>query len=336
MYPILRPLLFTLDPETAHGLTLRLIRLGGFQPFRSILKAFFAAPQKPLQVFGLNFLNPIGLAAGYDKNATAWCGLGTLGFSHIELGTVTLLPQAGNPKPRLFRLVEDRGLINRMGFPGEGAEAVAARIQPAGRRPPAPILGVNLGKGRDTPVEEAARDYLPLLRLFAPLADYLVINVSSPNTAGLRRLLQEKRLLEGLLSQVARERRGLVKNLPILVKLSPDLSEHELDQALDAILRSGMDGVIATNTSLARGDLQSAKQWEAGGLSGRPLAERSEAILLQTVRGLDGRLPVVSAGGVMCAEDARRRLDMGASLVQVYTGLVYAGPGLVKQILKSL
>lgn len=336
MYPLIRPLLFSLDPETAHELTLHLVRLGGYPPFRSILQAFFKAPQKPVEAFGLKFPNPVGLAAGYDKNACAWRGLGALGFGHLELGTVTLLPQAGNPRPRLFRLVEDRGLVNRMGFPGKGAQLVTQRIPPPDLRPPAPILGVNLGKGKDTPVEEAARDYLPLLRLFAPLADYLVINVSSPNTAGLRRLLLERQLLEGLLGAFARERKGLVRNPPILVKLSPDLTEPELDQALEAILHFGMDGVIAVNTSLGRSDLQSGRQWEAGGLSGSPLAALSEAVLRRTVKRLNGALPVISAGGVMCAEDAKRRLDIGAVLVQVYTGLVYSGPGLVKRILKGL
>jgi dihydroorotate dehydrogenase len=345
MWSLFRPILFRLHPETAHHLTLQIIRLGAFLPLNLLLRHSFSAPGRPVDAFGLHFPNAVGLAAGYDKDGIAWRGLASLGFGHIEIGTVTPRPQKGNPKPRLFRLVEDRALINRMGFPGRGAEFVSRRmrglgatagVHPVDRRV---ILGVNLGINKDTPLEQASEDYLSLLRQFIFLADYLAINVSSPNTIGLRRL-QSRKMLTDLLGAIAQERRlitaGRGGHAPILVKLAPDLSERELDDALDAILHTGMDGVIATNTSLERGGLISRQQSESGGLSGEPLRVRSEAVLRQVVKRLDGRLPVVSVGGIMSPEDARTRLDLGAALVQVYTGLVYGGPGLVKQILQSL
>ncbi len=356
MYRFIRPLLFRLDPETAHQLTLQLIRLGGVQPFESILRGLYAAPQKPVDVFGLHFINPVGLAAGYDKDGLAWRGLATLGFGHIEIGTVTPLPQPGNPRPRLFRLVEDGAVINRMGFPGRGAEAVilslrrstqrrgidlwtGARTAAPARRPGKVILGVNLGKNKDTPNEQAVFDYLALLQNFAPLADYLAINVSSPNTEGLRRL-QERAELEALLTQLAAQRdleqKTLEKRIPLLVKLAPDLQEAELEEALEVILRTGMNGVILTNTTLAREGLRSSHQQETGGLSGSPLGRLSEAMLSSAVKKLAGRLPVISVGGIMSPEDAKRRLEMGAALVQVYTGLIYAGPGLAQKIIRAL
>jgi dihydroorotate dehydrogenase len=337
MYSLVRPLLFKLDPETAHQFTLHLIRLANYQPLNFLLRTIYSTPEKPVQAFGLHFRNPVGLAAGYDKDGLAWRGLATLGFGHIEIGTVTPLPQSGNPKPRVFRLVEDRAVINRMGFPGRGAEYLAGKISRPKRR--GVILGVNLGKNKDTPIENAAEDYITLMRQFTPLADYLVVNVSSPNTAGLRRL-QGRGLLEGLLVAMAKERRESATDgrisIPILVKLAPDLSEEELDDALDVILRTGMDGVIATNTTLGREGLRSKHAEETGGLSGEPLRLRSEAILRSVVKKLDGLLPVVSVGGIMRPEHAQARLDAGAALVQVYTGLVYAGPGLVRQIVQGL
>lgn len=340
MYSLFRPILFRLDPEIAHALTLNLARLAGnLPPSRWLLQALFAAPEKPVEAFGLRFRNPVGLAAGYDKDGVAVRGLAALGFGHVEVGTVTPRPQPGNPRPRVFRLVEDQAVINRMGFPGKGAEYTARQLGRVARGPRSTLLGVNLGKNKDTPLEEAAGDYVALLRRFTPLADYLAINVSSPNTVGLRRL-QGREMLEGLLGQIAAERRAIALGRggqrPILVKLAPDLSDDELDDALDAILNAGMDGVIATNTTLGREGLRSAHRDEAGGLSGDPLRVRSEAVLARVVKRLDGRLPVVSVGGVMGPEDAKRRLDMGAALVQVYTGLVYAGPGLVREIVRKL
>jgi dihydroorotate dehydrogenase len=345
MYPFFRPLLFRLDPETAHHLTLQSIRLAGIlPPVRGFLQVLFAGPEKPVEVFGLKFKNPVGLAAGYDKDGIAVSGLATLGFGHLEIGTVTVRPQPGNPKPRVFRLVEDQAVINRMGFPGQGAEIAKDHLEKAlkVRRTRGgtgtgklPIIGVNLGKNKDTPLEEAANDYVALMRCFSEVADYLAINISSPNTAGLRRL-QGREMLENLLSAIAGERRRSGKSNPILVKLAPDLTEDELEDALDVILRNGMDGVIATNTTLERPGLHSRQQDETGGLSGRPLRVRSEMVLAHVLKGLAGRIPVISAGGIMSAEDAKRRLDMGAALVQVYTGLIYAGPGLVQKIIRAV
>jgi dihydroorotate dehydrogenase len=342
MNELLRPLLFKLDPETAHALTLHALRITQHVPgVLPLLARIFAAPPKPVTAFGLTFRNPVGLAAGYDKDAVAVRGLAALGFSHIEVGTVTPRPQEGNPKPRVFRLAEDEAVINRMGFPGVGAEAVAKNVGRLKRsnvrtfKRANVILGANLGKNKDTPLENAAEDYLTLMRIFAPLADYIAINVSSPNTVGLRRL-QGREMLENLLGKIAVERHTSHVTRPILVKLSPDLSDEELDDALEVIMRTGMDGVIATNTTLSRAGLRSPGREESGGLSGRPLRVRSEAALGEVVKRVAGRIPVVSVGGIMSPADAKRRLDMGAALVQVYTGLVYAGPGLVREIVRGL
>jgi len=385
MYRLIRPFLFRLDPEAAHALTLYVLRTtGALPPLNWAISQFFNAPEKPVHAFGLTFRNPVGLAAGYDKDAVAVRGLAALGFSHIEVGTVTPRPQAGNPRPRVFRLVEDQAVINRMGFPGKGAEYVAMSLREAQRRhlhlphtcpgaarqgkcrgvqvsnprageeiaSPASqarndtIIGVNLGKNKDTPLENAAEDYLSLMRTFAPLADYLAINISSPNTVGLRRL-QGREMLETLLEAIAEERirlpspsrrgaGGEVRGMPILVKLAPDLGDAELDDAVGVILNNKMDGVIATNTTLGREGLRSKRREEIGGLSGSPLRVRSEAVLREVVKRVEGRIPVVSVGGIMTPEDAKRRLDMGAALVQVYTGLVYAGPGMVQKIIRAV
>jgi dihydroorotate dehydrogenase len=312
---------------------------GIIPPSRWVLQGLFHAPEKPVELFGLRFKNPVGLADGYDKDGLALRGLSALGFGHLEIGTVTVRPQPGNPKPRVFRLVEDQAVINRMGFPGEGAVQVEERLTSTARRPGSPILGLNLGKNKDTPLEEAANDYIALMKVFFTLADYFAINISSPNTAGLRRL-QGREMLEGLLGAIAKERQAITikssRHMPILVKLAPDLSEEELEVALDVILRTGMEGVIATNTTLGRAGLRSQYQNETGGLSGSPLKMRSETILAQALKRLDGRIPVVSVGGIMSPEDAKRRLDMGAALVQVYTGLIYAGPGLVQKIIRAV
>jgi dihydroorotate dehydrogenase len=364
MYKFFRALLFRLEPETAHQLTLQLIRIGGFEPFHSLLRTFYLAPPKPVHAFGLIFKNPVGLAAGYDKDAIAIRGLSTLGFSHLEVGTVTPKPQTGNPRPRVFRLVQDEAVINRMGFPGKGAEFMVKSLKGKQRnsffgggslrmlletttKNPQPaaavrhnqmMLGINLGKNKHTPNEEAVLDYLELLQCFAPHADYLAINISSPNTVGLRQL-QGRAALEGLLTQLDIQRRmeekTLEKRIPLLVKLAPDLTDQELDEAVDVILRTNMDGIIATNTTIAREGLQSGRQGESGGLSGSPLRLRSETVLRQIVTRVAGKIPIVSVGGIMNPDDAKRRLDLGATLIQLYTGLIYQGPGLVKKILEQ-
>lgn len=334
MYPFFRSLLFRLDPETAHHLTLQTLRFAGDFPISNwFLRQLYKVPEKTVRAFGLTFKNPVGLAAGYDKDALAIRGLSTLGFGHLEVGTVTLKPQPGNPKPRVFRLPEDEAVINRMGFPGRGADYVSRQLSAVDKR--STVVGVNLGKNKDTPLEEAASDYIALMRIFAPLADYLAINISSPNTVGLRRL-QGREMLEGLLGAIEQERQMSRVRPPVLVKIAPDLTDEELDDAIGVILDKGMDGVIATNTTLAREGGRSRHQGETGGLSGSPLRVRSEAVLRQVVKLVNGRVPVVSAGGVMNPEDAKKRLALGASLVQVYTGLIYRGPGLVREIVEGL
>jgi len=355
MYPFFRALLFRLDPETAHQLTLQLMRICGVEPIHSILRAIYSAPSKPVNAFGLIFKNPIGLAAGYDKDAVAIKGLSTLGFGHLEVGTVTLKPQPGNPRPRVFRLPEDEAIINRMGFPGRGADFVARSLRgvalkaPRRGNLPTPeeiasaknilrndiIIGINLGKNKDTPLEDAASEYIALMRQFRHLADYLTINISSPNTIGLRRL-QGRGLLENLLGQINVERAAWNLECPILVKLAPDLSNEELDDAIEVILDKNMDGILATNTTLRRERLRSKYQGELGGLSGRPLRSRSDAVLRQVLKRVNGKVPIVSVGGIMNPDDAKRRLDLGATLIQIYTGLIYHGPGLVKKTLVEL
>ena len=338
MYRIFRPFLFKLDPEVSHVLTLSALRTAGaLPPVLQMLKWMYATPSKPVQAFGLTFKNPVGLAAGYDKDGVAIRGLSALGLSHVEIGTVTPRPQPGNPKPRVFRLVEDQAVINRMGFPGKGMEFVAQKLSRFARSDV--ILGINLGKNKDTPLEKAASDYIELIRRFMASADYLTINISSPNTVGLRRL-QGREMLEGLLNEIKKEREmislGRGGCAPILVKIAPDMNDDELEDAVDAILNAGMDGIIATNTTLAREGLRSRHRGESGGLSGSPLTGKSEAVLGQVVKLVNGKVPIVSVGGIMNSDNAKKRLALGASLVQVYTGLVYCGPKLVQEIVRSL
>ena len=340
MYALLRPLLFRLDPETAHQLTLHAIRLAGsFPPSNWFLTQLYNSPSKPVQAFGLTFKNPVGLAAGYDKDALAIKGLSALGFGHVEVGTVTPQPQPGHPRPRVFRLLEDEAVINRMGFPSKGSDFVLDRLKRSNVQTNHTRLGINLGKNKDTPLEEAAHDYIELMRRFMFYADYLTINISSPNTVGLRHL-QGREMLEQLLGAIQKERENIALgregNAPILVKISPDLNDEELDDAIGVILDKGLDGIIATNTTLARDGLESMYRGEVGGLSGSPLAAGSEAVLSRVVKRVDGKIPVVSVGGIMNPNDAKKRLALGASLVQVYTGLIYRGPKLVQQIVKSL
>jgi dihydroorotate dehydrogenase len=341
-------LLFRLKPERAHHLAVAaMAAAGATRPGRALVRRLLGLPAaRPVTLWGLRFRNPLGLAAGWDKDARALPGLGAMGFGHIEVGTVTPRPQPGNPSPRVFRLVSDRALINRMGFPGHGAEEMAARLsrwrRGAGRAEDRPILGVNLGRNKDTPNERAAEDYAALVERLGPLADYLVVNVSSPNTVGLRDL-QARDALEALLRPVvaardivARETIQAGRKLPLLVKISPDLGPADLASTLEACLAAGVDGLIATNTTLARPPLQDAAAGETGGLSGAPLTTRADAVLAEAVRLLDGRLPVIAAGGVMTPEDARRKLDLGAVLVQIWTGFIYGGPSFPRRVVAAL
>jgi dihydroorotate dehydrogenase len=339
MYPLSRSLLFRLDPEAAHGLSLKAIaRVGRVPGLRTAVASMFNVPDaEPVEVFGLRFPNRVGLAAGYDKDGEGWRGLAALGFGHIEIGTVTPEPQPGNPKPRVFRLVERRSVINRMGFPGRGAAYVAERMQ--NRPPGGPVLGVNIGKQKTTSLEEAAADYEELVDVFAPLADYLAVNISSPNTPGLRRL-QERDFLGALLGRVAVRRDEVADRLgrrvPVLVKLAPDLTDEQLVTAVDVIVESHLDGIIATNTTISREGLDHPLSGEDGGLSGAALTDMSTRIITRIHQHTGGSIPIIGVGGIMGPGDARAKLDAGASLVQVYTGLIYEGPGLVKRILRDL
>lgn len=336
---IFRPALFRLAPETAHQLTLNMIGLAGkIPPIRTAITRYFS-PQssQPVQAFGLTFPNAVGLAAGYDKDAQSIAGLSALGFGHIEVGTITPRPQRGNPKPRVFRLVEDQGVINRMGFPGRGADACIHHL--SNTPPTGAILGINIGKNKDTPLGQAAGDYTSLIEQLAPFADYFTINISSPNTIGLREL-QHAKYLTGLLAEIktARDRqtKQINRHLPLLVKLAPDMTTAELHEALDVILPSGIEGIIATNTTLSRPALTSRYRDETGGLSGQPLRELATRTIAHIADYTQNALPVIGVGGIASEQDAREKLDAGATLVQVYTGLIYRGPGLVKEIVEGI
>lgn len=329
-YQTLFRLLAKLDPERVHDATLRLVQVSGaVAPLGRLSHRMWGPAADPVEVFGVRFPNRIGIAAGFDKDGIAWRGLSRLGVGHIEVGTVTPRPQTGNPRPRVFRLREDRALVNRMGFPGRGADYVAGRL--SRRRPTDTVIGVNIGKGLDTPLVKAADDYLVLLERFAPLADYLTVNVSSPNTPGLRSLQAGERL-GPLLDRLARRRDELTPKRPLLVKLAPDLEPGELAETVEGVLAAGLEGVVATNTTVGRPPLRSPHAGEPGGLSGRALAPRALAVVEAIARLTDGGLPIVASGGVMSAADARARFDAGASLVQVYTGLVYRGPRLLREV----
>lgn len=331
MYKSLRALLFRLDPETAHHLTLALLKWGGdAAPTREMLRGMFCVDDTRLRVnaFGLDFKNPVGLAAGYDKNGIAVRGLAALGFGHIEVGTVTRLPQMGNEKPRVWRVPESHALINRMGFPNEGDEKlnlprVDARV------------GINIGKGKDTPIENAADDYVELLRAVHSRADYIAVNISSPNTVGLR-ALQTRELIEPLLKQIADARDALSPRVPVLVKIAPDLSFDEIDGIVDATRDVNFDGIIATNTTVSREGVPEYAKNFAGGMSGEPLRARATQIIHHICETTRSEFPIIGVGGISDANSALEKLRAGATLIQIFTGLVYEGPRLVKEINQAL
>lgn len=323
---VFRTFFTKLDPEWIHHVVVRLIRIGKALGVTS-WGAVKPSQVKQVEAFGLKFDGAFGLAAGFDKNAVAIRALGDLGFSHIEIGTVTALAQPGNDKPRLFRLPADRALINRMGFNNQGAEAVAQRLGAlrAKHGENLPIIGVNIGKSKVTAVEDAAQDYRTSARLLAPFADYMAVNVSSPNTPGLRSL-QEVSALRPILQAVTEESLGL----PVLVKIAPDLADEDIIAVADLALELGLAGVIATNTTIGREGLKTPveriAEIGAGGLSGAPLKERSLAVLRLLNQHLQGRIAIVSVGGIETAAEARERLENGATLVQGYSGFIYEGP----------
>ncbi len=330
---IARRVLFSMDPEDAHLRTMRL--LGIASPLLAPLEPLFSVrdPRLASSVLGLSFPTPVGLAAGLDKNAEAPAAWARMGAGFVELGTVTPLAQPGNPRPRVFRLVEDRALINRMGFNSDGADAVARNLRHL-RRPAAPI-GINVGKNRQTPNEAAADDYRRVITALQPYADYFAVNVSSPNTPGLRDL-QRPGTIHHLVGTAVAAAAGPGPRRPVLVKLSPDLSDGDLDETVGAIVAAGADGVIATNTTTSRTGLRSARAAETGGLSGAPLRLRANDVCRRVYRRTAGRIPIVGVGGIFTAEDAYERFRSGAALVQVYTSLIYEGPGIFRRINRGL
>ncbi len=339
-----RPVLFRQDSERAHELGVEaMVWLARLAPLRRALEAWAArglAGARPVEAFGLKFPNAVGLAAGFDKNARAWPAAAALGFGHVEIGTVTALAQPGNPRPRMFRYPAEEAVINRMGFNNEGSEAVAARLAaqpgPGRRRIP---LGVNLGKSKVTEIDRATEDYLASFARLADHADYLVLNVSSPNTPNLRQLQDESKLRELLAGVTAanRARAGQAgkRRVPVLLKIAPDLSWAQIDAVLGVIADHGLDGIIATNTTLARpGPFAGVN--EAGGLSGAPLTRRSTEIVAYIARATGGRLPIIGVGGITDTESAAAKLDAGATLVQLYTGMVYRGPFFAAEVARAV
>lgn len=317
------------DPEKVHRAALRSGRVAGAVPPVGWTAAkIWGAQEDRVELLGMHLRNRVGLAAGFDKDALAFRGLARIGFGHIEIGTVTPRPQAGNPRPRLFRLDEDQAIINRLGFPSRGAHFVAARLS---RRPRDVVIGVNIGKQSSTSNEDAPRDYLHLLDTFAPLADYLAVNVSSPNTPGLRDL-QSGGPLGELLRMLVVRRRSIGSGVPLLVKISPDLDDAGLDDVLKAIIDSGADGIIAGNTTVGRPELHAHVGDEEGGLSGLPLLATTVHNVREIRARIGSEMPVIAAGGVADAAAATELRDAGASLIQMYTGLVFRGPRLVKEV----
>ena len=337
LYPLVQKLLFLLDAETAHGLSLRvldvlyrcgLIRLVANAPIVS---------HKPVKLMGIEFPNRVGLAAGLDKNGEHIDALAACGFGFVEIGTVTPVPQPGNEKPRLFRLVNDHAIINRMGFNNHGVDYLVERVKQSRRDC---VLGINIGKNKLTPNEHAVDDYVTCLQKVYAFADYVTVNISSPNTPGLRELQHGdalRTLLLALKQAQAKLQQQHARSVPLLVKIAPDLSDAEIESLASIFIELSIDGVIATNTTNDRAGLtHSELAKEQGGLSGQPLTHQADHVLSVLVTALQGRLPVIAAGGVMSADDARRKIELGAALVQVYTGFIYRGPVLVSAIASAL
>ncbi|MCS5453722.1 quinone-dependent dihydroorotate dehydrogenase [Enterobacter asburiae] len=334
-YPFVRKALFQLDPERAHEFTFQQLRRITGTPLAALVRQ--NVPEKPVQCMGLTFKNPLGLAAGLDKNGECIDALGAMGFGSIEIGTVTPRPQPGNDKPRLFRLVEAEGLINRMGFNNLGVDHLVENVKKAHFDG---ILGINIGKNKDTPVEKGKDDYLICMEKVYAYAGYIAVNISSPNTPGLRSL-QYGEALDDLLSAIKNKQNELQtihhKYVPVAVKIAPDLSAEELIQVADSLVRHNIDGVIATNTTLDRSLVQGMKNCdEAGGLSGRPVQLKSTEIIRALSAELKGRLPIIGVGGIDSVIAAREKMAAGASLVQIYSGFIFKGPSLIKEIVTHI
>jgi dihydroorotate dehydrogenase len=338
MYGLLRPLLFTLDAETAHGIGLRgLDALERFGALDLVARRPAESPF-PVTVFGLDFPNPVGLAAGLDKNGAHIDALFGLGFGFVEVGTVTPRPQAGNPKPRMFRLPQHRAIINRLGFNNLGVDALVRNVEAVRNR--RGILGINIGKNKDTPNESAQDDYLHCLERVYPLADYITVNISSPNTAGLRELQEEQALrrLVGTLRE-AQERLGAQhgKRVPMLVKVAPDLSDDDIEAAARVLADLQVDGVVATNTTISREGVEDSRHAdEPGGLSGAPLMPQATYVLRRMRTRMPESIPLIGVGGILSGADAVAKMAAGASLVQCYTGFIYRGPELVRECVAAI
>ena len=337
MYSIIRNLLFLLPAERAHYFTMDwLHRLVAFAPTRAIIKAISKSKNNPVTVAGITFPNRVGMAAGFDKNAKYVDALAALGFGHIEIGTVTPLPQPGNDKPRLFRLKKDMALLNRLGFNNQGVDVVASRLPLVKSKV---IIGGNIGKNKVTPNEDAISDYEKCFVRLYNHVDYFTVNVSSPNTPNLR-ALQDKEPLTALLNRLAQMRANYMQQgqprRPIFLKIAPDVANEQLDEILEIVETAGIDGIVATNTTISRDGLKTdsaeVEQLGAGGISGAPAKNRSTEVVRYLHQKSNGKLPIIAVGGIMTAADAKEKLDAGASLVQIYTGFIYSGPGLIKSI----
>lgn len=334
MYTLIRNALFRLPAETSHELTLAALGCAERVGLTRLLKP---APVCPVNVMGLTFPNPVGLAAGLDKNGDCYNGLGALGFGFVEIGTVTPRPQPGNPKPRLFRLPEYQAIINRMGFNNLGVDHLVERAR---RRRYAGVLGINIGKNADTPVEQAVDDYLIGMHKVYPYADYITVNISSPNTPGLRNL-QYGENLGTLLAQLKEAQSELTdlhgRYVPLAVKIAPDLDRAGIENIAAMLIRQNIDAVIATNTTIDRGAIaESPLAEQAGGLSGAPLREQATAVVTMLGEALDGALPIIGVGGICSGADAAEKIAAGASLVQLYTGFIYRGPGLITEAANAI
>lgn len=328
-YSLLKPLVFSLDPETAHDATIACLRLQG-----ALLPPSPTPQTIPIEVMGIKFPNRIGLAAGMDKNASAIDGLARLGFGFIEVGTVTPRAQSGNPRPRLFRLPQQKAIINRMGFNNHGVVEIIENIRNSHYYKQAGILGINIGKNASTPISQANDDYLFTLKQVYPYASYITINISSPNTSNLRQL-QNQSELESLLAELKQKQQELAqqhgKHVPLALKISPDINETQISQVADSVRRHRIEALIATNTTVERTGLSGDNSQQSGGLSGKPLLALSTRVLHSFAEKLAGEIPLIASGGVCSAEDALSKLEAGAQLVQIYSGLIYHGPELIKK-----
>ena len=338
LYPLIRKFFFSLDAENAHGIGMSGVSLLSATGLGCVLSK--SVPDCPVDVMGLKFPNPVGLAAGLDKNGDHIDGLAALGFGFLEIGTITPRPQPGNPRPRLFRIPEKQAIINRMGFNNEGVDKLIANVKAANFPKKGGILGINIGKNFDTPIEKAVDDYLACLEAVYPLASYITVNISSPNTKNLREL-QKDEALDALLAPLKKAQARLAdqhgRYVPMALKIAPDLESEQITGIADLLRRHRMDGVIATNTTIARTGVEGMKHAEeTGGLSGAPLFKASTEVVRQLAGALKGELPIIGVGGIMSGEDAAAKIAAGASLVQFYSGFIYRGPDLVNEAARSI